>query len=97
MSSARSGKNFRLPRPISHELYKKVLNISSPILSHILKTYTAPPNVARVMDHIQRQELFHRLVHVPSYKILGCMVHILSHELYKNGLDGGGFWMGAHF
>ena len=43
-SPARSGENVRLTRPLSHELFEKVLSIVSPILYHTLKKY-AHPNV----------------------------------------------------
>ena len=35
MSPARYGENMKLIRRLSHELYKKVLNVFSPILPYI--------------------------------------------------------------
>ena len=50
MFLAMSGENIRLTRPLSHELFKKVLSVYSPIQSHTLTKYYAPPYVARVTD-----------------------------------------------
>ena len=83
-----SHENIKLTHPHSHELCKKVLSITTPILSHTLSVVLgseygplATSSINGVTKHAQRWGLIWFASPArPGAKII--LTHILSHELY---------------